>query len=59
MAARQQDSVAPDSTQDVQDSSSGPLTEGQIATENVKNFKRKVISIAKLKEVFEKKEQGM
>lgn len=59
MATRQQDSVAPESTQDVQDNGSGPQTEGQITAENVKNFKRKVISIAKLKEVFEKKEQGM
>ncbi|GJJ72857.1 hypothetical protein EMPS_05215 [Entomortierella parvispora] len=59
MAARQEDSIAQGSTQDGQEGDSGSLTGGQITAENVKNFKRKVISIAKLKEVFEKKEQEL
>ena len=37
----------------------GPMDEAKIAAENVKNLKRKVISIAKLTEIFNKKDAGM
>lgn len=59
MAARPEDTVAHGSTQEPQENTAAvPLTDSQIMAENVKNLKRKVISVAKLKEIFDKKDQG-